>query len=73
MVFYDFYHYHKSHFSWKFYWNFSSCSEDTKNLFVDISYFREISSIFYIAFLQRNYWAQLNITDVSIFFTSSIL
>ena len=45
LVLCDFYYYHKSHFSWKFHWNYSSRSEDMRNFSVNISQF---SSIFFI-------------------------
>ena len=42
-----FWYYHKSHLSWKFDWNFSSRSEDMKNLSYNNRYFHLFSSIFW--------------------------
>ena len=41
LLFCDFHFYHKSHFSWKFHWNSSSCSE-VKILFFNINNFHQI-------------------------------
>ena len=47
-VFCEFRYYHKSYLSWKFHWSSSSCSEVMKNLSVNLSYFHQFSSIFFI-------------------------
>ena len=62
-----FWYYHKSHISWKFDWNFSSRSEDMKNLSYNNRYFHRFFGLFDIPLLQRN-WLRQFITDyVSIF------
>ena len=60
----------KSHFSWKFHWNSSSCSEYMKKFSVNINYFHRFSSIFWI-FLTISSYNETN--DTSIFFTFNVL
>ena len=51
LIFCDFYYYHKSHLSWKFHWNYSSCSEGMRNFSVNISQFSSIFWIFWHFFV----------------------
>ena len=69
MFFCDFWYYFNSHLSWKFHWNFSSCSEDMKIFSLNINYFHQFFGFFNISLLQRNRWRQYIIDYVSIFFT----
>ena len=51
LFFFYFLYYHKSHLSWKFYWNFWSRSEVMMNFSASISYFHRFSSIFWNFFV----------------------
>ena len=46
-LFFDFEDYHKSHLSWIFHWNSSTCSEDVKIFFFSVNYFHQVFWIFW--------------------------
>ena len=54
LVFCDLQFYHKSHFSWKFHWNFSSRLKDMKIFSVNMNYFHQFFGFFDISLLQKN-------------------
>ena len=74
LVFCGFSYYHKSHLSWKFHFNSSICSGDMMIFCVNINYFHQFLSIFWIllCFLViKNVMTSLITDDVSIFSLST--
>ena len=66
LVFCDFWYYLKRHLSQKFYWIYSSRSEDSLSILAIFINFPQFFGFFDVTLLQRNWWRQLITDDFSI-------
>ena len=66
-----FWYYHKSHLFWKFYWNFSNRSEDTKIFFFHINYFRQSFGFFDISCYEETNGGNIYQMESAFFLPSS--